>query len=738
MRIVIANNNGKILHNVTEYRFIVNFYDDKNVKQPTTKWSCRGGGERSTNVNGYSYTYDSYNYFITVTLKNPNRNRNVDIVNTLKNLMFSYSASQGQYQYVYADFTVTQLAYGKPPFSIMTKDITIDSRLQTVKIPYIKYITQYINVSQVNKDWEYNLEYDPFEDSIDISNNEIYIYCDVNKSNKVYHQDFRFYYDTYEEIVRVNQSANPDALYFTLWEAETVVKPYVATPSTAKYKITVISNSDEGVTAVMGIWGDEEAQLLTTTSLTRVSKETIGDNTRYVYEVSQKTNNTTQNKRSEDYYFILRDSHSNELLIERITYTQEPYNRVYVTQDVVLDYTYYDFYDIEINGDVDSLTDNITIVEKPTWVTDVILNLENKKITLVGVGENTAHTERSGRFEITLSTNKTLQFNIRQNEKPIIYAESAWKKHYVTISEEQPYFMLHINDVEVYNGRHIGESIEISDIVKDYVDLPTLNFNDMHTEYQPTLVSTFASRDNNMFARQDMYNVIWNYSYDDNLTAQDFFLTNIYQCTSAIDPRQFLPCTVRNFNEASLEPKIYEFDADGLVINTTSIEVEPNTEKVYNVLLRPNINTKRVEFSEQSIVTPIFYDVRCTNANYCLYYLNPSGGWAWMLFEGKNTEKSSIVRSMYENKNGEKEIYLENITDTVTLTTGLMQDKYSANFKYLVESPRAYLHDLENDVVYSVNINTNSTETKTFRGNGRKYSTYSIDVQKKTIRYINS
>lgn len=79
---------------------------------------------------------------------------------------------------------------------------------------------------------------------------------------------------------------------------------------------------------------------------------------------------------------------------------------------------------------------------------------------------------------------------------------------------------------------------------------------------------------------------------------------------------------------------------------------------------------------------------------------------------------------------------METVNTSWNLTTGYIKDKYSVNFRYLVQSPKAYLHDLDENIVYAVNIDSKAVDVKTFRNNGRKFATYSVKVNFAQNKYI--
>lgn len=121
---------------------------------------------------------------------------------------------------------------------------------------------------------------------------------------------------------------------------------------------------------------------------------------------------------------------------------------------------------------------------------------------------------------------------------------------------------------------------------------------------------------------------------------------------------------------------------------------------------------------------------------YALYYLNRSGGWDSFLIEGKTVKKDTYQNHYTENNYNNnttqfgKKVYHSTISTTYQLHTSWLNDKQSDNLAFnLLSSNMVYLHDLEDNTIKPVVIINTETDYKTFRNNGNKLCSYTINVE---------
>lgn len=135
----------------------------------------------------------------------------------------------------------------------------------------------------------------------------------------------------------------------------------------------------------------------------------------------------------------------------------------------------------------------------------------------------------------------------------------------------------------------------------------------------------------------------------------------------------------------------------------------------------------------------VHYTMSC--ADYCLYYINAYGGWDSLLVDGNVKRVDEITSSeMYVKKATNsldfgKTKYLNTITPTWTLYTGVMTDEEASRMHHLLESTEVYLHNLKEDVITPVIIRNSNCEYQTYTTNGRKLPHYTIEVEASVEKY---
>ena len=129
------------------------------------------------------------------------------------------------------------------------------------------------------------------------------------------------------------------------------------------------------------------------------------------------------------------------------------------------------------------------------------------------------------------------------------------------------------------------------------------------------------------------------------------------------------------------------------------------------------------------------YKIALTCCRYCIYYLNKFGGWDSMLFKGKELKTDNIERLSSKqnyrsmtNDFGQVD-YMTKINERWSLNTSYLDDGQSSRMSHLIETNRAYLHDLVDNKIYPINIINSTCELKTYKNQGRKMAVYTIEVK---------
>ena len=327
-------------------------------------------------------------------------------------------------------------------------------------------------------------------------------------------------------------------------------------------------------------------------------------------------------------------------------------------------------------------------------------------------------------------------FAVTQTASPHTYEYPIWKDIYVDLPYEHNHFRL-VNISSgfiMYEGMIYGvitSQVGITDVLRDYMTTVSDPFVNTFTSTQYLLVDMQTSQDGVNWQSSYTFRLYYNYSYDEErkvyLEAQpiDYF-----------DPRQYLLFTFQSYD--NIKENIDITKKFGTTSSQTQRISSYNEQKTYTSKAASNYSIKIKTSKEEKI----FKD-RCTNTNYAVYYINRYGGWSWMLFQGKNLKTDKTKQSTYmmdfDNNVGTEfntKVYQNDITETWQLTSDYLTDKQSELLKHLYSSPLVYLHDLKEDKVMSVLVDTKSFDYKTYRNQGRKMFTHTIKVNSSQTKII--
>ena len=327
-------------------------------------------------------------------------------------------------------------------------------------------------------------------------------------------------------------------------------------------------------------------------------------------------------------------------------------------------------------------------------------------------------------------------FNVTQFGSPHTYEYPIWKDIYVDLPYEHNHFRL-VNISSgfiMYEGMIYGiitSQVGITDVLRDYMTTVSDPFVNTFTSTQYLLVDMQTSSDGVNWQSSYTFRLYYNYSYDEErkiyLEAQpiDYF-----------DSRQYLLFTFQSYD--NIKENIEITKKFGTTSSQTQTISSLNEQKTYASKATSNYSIKIKTSNEEKI----FKD-RCTNTNYAVYYINRYGGWSWMLFQGKNLKtdktKQSTYKMDFDNNVGTEfntKVYQNDITETWQLTSDYLTDKQSELLKHLYSSPLVYLHDLKEDKVMSVLVDTKSFDYKTYRNQGRKMFTHTIKVNSSQTKII--
>lgn len=127
-------------------------------------------------------------------------------------------------------------------------------------------------------------------------------------------------------------------------------------------------------------------------------------------------------------------------------------------------------------------------------------------------------------------------------------------------------------------------------------------------------------------------------------------------------------------------------------------------------------------------------------ADYALHYVNAYGGWDSLLVSGNGKAVDTIqhyvtgvpgsTRTANPDEARTKRNYVNDMTRSFTLHTGVLTEDQSRRMHHLMESPLVFIQDLsEGTRIRPVVLTGNTCEFKTYRNNGMKLMEYTIEAE---------
>lgn len=383
---------------------------------------------------------------------------------------------------------------------------------------------------------------------------------------------------------------------------------------------------------------------------------------------------------------------------------------------------------------------NYEITEHPSWVE--IQKYDSTSLT-VKVLSNPTYKDREGTIIYSATNgngNYTFSSKVFQSRSVFAGQFPAWQDVFVTIprtSEEESNITYSVSMLDnetgnfeiVYRGNAVftdkDPEINITEIVLDYVEDNINIYGDAGSTQKSDLTKVLLNtdeEDGNLVASLYYY---YDYSFDKELkftrnmpilnyfdTRQDIFLSFLN-----------LPGETNNVTISTGGRLLH------LTFDTPGIFHHKRAYREGRVIV--NAKDKRTVLTSKN-----------TCAKYAIYYLNPLGGWDQLLIEGKvlktiKLENKSYKRNFDNNTNEfQNKHYLKNLTTSYKFTTGYLTDEQAKLMPNLIETTKAYLCELDTNTYIPVLINTTSVDIKTYRNQGRKLFTYTIDVQESQNKFI--
>ena len=305
------------------------------------------------------------------------------------------------------------------------------------------------------------------------------------------------------------------------------------------------------------------------------------------------------------------------------------------------------------------------------------------------------------------------------------------------INHEKVAYRHKIKDDIIYNGYAYGVDnnavIRVNKILANYLS-NTIDFD-----------ITGYAQDNNAYVTAKL-----EISYDEWGSVVDFMNIRVYYdysytyderfiladpITKVLDRRQMFVCSfLNNYSSNESSPAILYKDGKRLAEYSVS-------NGIFTIVrdLDTTGDEYKVTLDNGESIT---YKVKDTCKPYCLYYLNSRGGWDSMIFDGKILQKASnsiySYNREYDNTSSQFNVtnYMKIKQDKWQLTTGYLTDAQSKKMHNVYDTTKAYLHIFEDDKIIPVTISDTSYDVKTYRNQGRKLFTYTVNVESSQLKQI--
>ena len=278
----------------------------------------------------------------------------------------------------------------------------------------------------------------------------------------------------------------------------------------------------------------------------------------------------------------------------------------------------------------------------------------------------------------------------------------------------------------IYINRIVSSNINIKDIAG-----PSLSWVNGYATF--TAVVKEVALNNTVY--RTTYRFVYNWDYESGAYTATVNIN--YPVTSVVSPNDSIPISYWVGDTVPQISARYNFP-DG----TNSTVNLDQTGAITNDINTINIQASKYKaalISSDSVDVIVGDEIintyRTTSCNrYTLYYYNKRGGVDIVPLNGGLTKSEDFDRTVFNveyenslNNNIAKKVINNNITTKYTATTRFMTDEQAARFaKHFLSSPTVLMHDNVDDETYSVILDENSADYKTFKSNGRQFNQYTF------------
>ena len=311
------------------------------------------------------------------------------------------------------------------------------------------------------------------------------------------------------------------------------------------------------------------------------------------------------------------------------------------------------------------------------------------------------------------SSDSLVHYTITDANDNLLYEGSAYRKP----GQEKAF---------IYINRIVSSNINIKDISD-----PSLSWVNGYATF--TAVVKEVALNNTVY--RTTYRFVYNWDYESGAYTATVNIN--FPVTTEVSPNDSIPISYWVDDTVPQISAKYHFpDGTNSTVNLDQTGVITNDINTINIQSSINrtalVSSDSVDIMVGDEIINTYHTTSCNR--YTLYYYNKRGGVDVMPLNGGLTKAEDFDRTVfnveYENSsksNIAKKVINNNITTKYTATTRFMTDEQAARFaKHFLSSPAVMMHDNVDDETYSVILDENSAEYKTFKSNGRQFNQYTF------------
>ena len=311
------------------------------------------------------------------------------------------------------------------------------------------------------------------------------------------------------------------------------------------------------------------------------------------------------------------------------------------------------------------------------------------------------------------SSDSLVHYTITDANDNLLYEGSAYRKP----GQEKAF---------IYINRIVSSNINIKDIAG-----PSLSWVNGYATF--TAVVKEVALNNTVY--RTTYRFVYNWDYESGAYTATVNIN--FPVTTEVSPNDSIPISYWVDDTAPQISAKYHFpDGTNSTVNLDQTGVITNDINTINIQSSINrtalVSSDSVDIMVGDEIINTYHTTSCNR--YTLYYYNKRGGVDVMPLNGGLTKAEDFDRTVFNveyenssNSNIAKKVINNNITTKYTATTRFMTDEQAARFaKHFLSSPAVLMHDNVDDETYSVILDENSAEYKTFKSNGRQFNQYTF------------